>query len=713
MNKLIYGAILSAISLLVFTSCGGNDIPKPVPESIQITSQDNVNCVHLEETLQLHASVYPSDANQEVSWYSSSLNIGSINENGLFTPNKVGNVVVTATSKVNGNIHKDFSLEVLPKREILPESIQITSEDNKNQIIVGESLKFTAKVLPNEAEQSVTWSCSPIQNGNIDTNGNFISSMVGDVIITATSKKNINIHNDFNLKILPVPVIEPENIIISVEGDIKSLYPKQTLNVSASVIPSDASQDVIFSLSNNNGFITQDGLFTTSYPGDISIIVSSRDKPSVFSSYDLLIKELPDDPLFLTKSTELTKLMGMGFNYGNAFENSMSGYPTSDYANSIIKELGCVYPDGSLDTESFIEMRQGQPAYRGAVTESTIKTIYDKGFRTIRLPISWSEHFDADGLTIKDSWFKKIEKVIDYCQKYDDLFLIINLMDCGAHRLATLDPNKKTGSLFYFHNVWTQVAERFKNYDSRLIFESINEPLFNDVWAPNINDQIYKDAVNILETMNQDFVDICRDGISNNDFRFLMVTSYGCMAPHAYNGIFHFPVDSADHKLLLSIHNYNPHSFTHVSGTSKKSLTYDDTTYAADIANSFKEVEEKIVKKLGIGVVLGEWGSSYLQESKQKAYGISKDENVLQRKTYAYRVVSEAIKHNCVPVVWDNSKISQEDDWCESFSYLNRHKASGIYDKMTNLSGVQYDNENLWFFECILDSMFEAYQQFK
>ncbi len=54
-----------------------------------------------------------------------------------------------------------------------------------------------------------------------------------------------------------------------------------------------------------------------------------------------------------------------------------------------------------------------------------------------------------------------------------------------------------------------------------------------------------------------------------------------------------------------------------------------------------------------------------------------------------------------------------KDSWKEEFGFLNRHKASGICDDMKNISNTNYDNETLWFYEDILDAMFNNYLENK
>jgi endoglucanase len=74
--------------------------------------------------------------------------------------------------------------------------------------------------------------------------------------------------------------------------------------------------------------------------------------------------------------------------------------------------------------------------------------------------------------------------------------------------------------------VWGQVAERFKDYDHKLILESINEPRLvgtNVEWWFNTEDERILDAADCLNRLNQAFVETVRATGGNNADRYLMM----------------------------------------------------------------------------------------------------------------------------------------------------------------------------------------------
>ena len=79
------------------------------PDSIQLSTTSDV--LYLNSNLTLAATVYPSNANQSITWTSSNTSIATVS-NGTVTPIAPGNVTITATSSVNNNIKATCNLQV-------------------------------------------------------------------------------------------------------------------------------------------------------------------------------------------------------------------------------------------------------------------------------------------------------------------------------------------------------------------------------------------------------------------------------------------------------------------------------------------------------------------------------------------------------------------------------------------------------------------------
>ncbi len=83
------------------------------PESIKISSADNVKEVEVGKKLQLSAAVTPADAVQTVKWSSSDANIAKVGEDtGIVEGIGQGKVTITATSTVLDTVKATFELDV-------------------------------------------------------------------------------------------------------------------------------------------------------------------------------------------------------------------------------------------------------------------------------------------------------------------------------------------------------------------------------------------------------------------------------------------------------------------------------------------------------------------------------------------------------------------------------------------------------------------------
>lgn len=105
-----------------------------------------------------------------------------------------------------------------------------------------------------------------------------------------------------------------------------------------------------------------------------------------------------------------------------------------------------------------------------------IDAYYARGFRNLRIPITWTEPVGGDLLadpvtgTVNrtNSRLQVIESVVDYALSKPDLYVIIN-----AHHEETLKTESRSAVL---EQLWTDISDIFQGRDHRLLFEILNEP---------------------------------------------------------------------------------------------------------------------------------------------------------------------------------------------------------------------------------------------
>lgn len=295
--------------------------------------------------------------------------------------------------------------------------------------------------------------------------------------------------------------------------------------------------------------------------------------------------------------------------------------------------------DGILDENSTIvdETLWGN----SMATKELFQTLKDDGIDSVRIPITWRDHLDENN-TIDEDWLNRVQEVVDYAYNLD-MFVIINIHHDGGG-----DPNfgawirnastNKESVLDKYVIIWNQIAERFKDYSQKLIFESMNEVGFDDLNQ--------RDAYLLLNEFNQTFVDLIRNSGGNNPNRYLLIAGYWTDIDMTISNYFVMPNDSAN-KCIVSVHYYTPWEFC---------TTNINKTWGSD--SDIKQMEQQVQKLVdrfinsGIPVIVGEYGVGY---------GTDVDSQVLFCETFV-----KLCHDNGIPTfLWDNGQHLNRDtyDW--------------------------------------------------
>lgn len=391
--------------------------------------------------------------------------------------------------------------------------------------------------------------------------------------------------------------------------------------------------------------------------------------------------------------------MGLGWNLGNQLEESnVSGY------RKTVEEC---------------ETNAGNPV----ATQKTFDGLKKTGVNTVRVPVAWSNFLtmeipkedgtvekvtgannmykavDAintpmEGVTpaTEDTYYRistelmdRIETVINYGLN-DGMYIIFNIHWDGGWwgmfgaeewdgtPLAQTDMKKnpiRYQAYKKYTDIWKQLSERFKEYSDHVIFEGANEELsgrLNDDFRdpskaqndqtgklPKDGDKIYQ----MVNEINQTFVDIVRASGGNNAYRQLLIPGTGnesCVIggyegdTYVNDGVmderFHMPNDPAEEltgkkKMSISVHYYDPTVYG-ISATATTPWGYQDTWGTEQDKKDMDNNLSRLVPKFsdqGYGVILGECGCV-------KGYkdGVT---------DYADTIFKLALEKGMCPVWWD------------------------------------------------------------
>jgi len=312
----------------------------------------------------------------------------------------------------------------------------------------------------------------------------------------------------------------------------------------------------------------------------------------------------------------------------------------------------------TMDSTNSSALKMAKPsawetAWGNPVTsEELIDKIIDEGFNVIRIPVSWVDHILPGGeYKIEEKWMNRVQELVDYAYSRG-AYVILN-----THHEGWYDPyyeNEEKASQI-MRGVWTQIAERFKEYDEHLIFEGMNEPRKRNTpleW--NGGD---KEGWEVVNNLNRVFIETVRLTGGTNEYRMLMIPGY---AANCSVGIRHLEVPEGDDRLIVSVHAYEPYNFAlNINGTG----LWKQDTYAID--NLMKSLDELFLSK-GIPVIIGEMGAMH-----KPAEG-----NEASRAEWAEYYISKATEYGVPCVWWDNGAFEGDG---ELFGLINRETLEWKY----------------------------------
>lgn len=284
---------------------------------------------------------------------------------------------------------------------------------------------------------------------------------------------------------------------------------------------------------------------------------------------------------------ELTGHMGNGINLGNTMEAYGHRYP------------------GIHEPPSTYETLWGQPI----TTSEMIMEMKKAGFDSIRIPVAWTNTMDYRNgdYTISPAYLERVAEIVNYALDADMFVIINDHWDGGWWGMfGSASEQTRKDAMDVFTSMWTQVGTYFKDYPHQLIFEVANEELGTRLNETSIaTDSGYlseRETYQVTNRINQKFVDLIRGLGGNNSDRFLLVAGYNTDIERTMDDRFVMPKDTAQNKLLLSVHYYTPWNYC---GTD--SVNNWGTEQEYDIQNELLGKMTKFTDQ-GYGIIFGEYG---------------------------------------------------------------------------------------------------------
>ena len=251
------------------------------------------------------------------------------------------------------------------------------------------------------------------------------------------------------------------------------------------------------------------------------------------------------------------------------------------------------------------------------VTEEDIIAVKKAGFHAVRVPVTYYDHCDNSG-NIDKEWLDRVEEVVNYVLKNDMYCVLTVHHDTGENAWITTNPQKLEKNSKILENLWKQISTRFQNYNYKLVFEGMNEILDSkNQWGGSTTEDY-----NVVNELNQVFVDTVRKCGGNNAKRFLITNVYASSVSESAMAAYKLPKDFVANRIIVDIHDY------------------EKTAERQEVV--FNLINKYFISK-NIPVIIGEYGINTTS-------GTSKSIN-----EYVKNIISRASEKGITCFWWDDS----------------------------------------------------------
>ncbi|MBR6168482.1 Ig domain-containing protein [Candidatus Saccharibacteria bacterium] len=255
-----------------------NDTGKTTTATVTVTTavtsvklSKTSTTINTGKTEKLEAIVSPKAAsNKAVTWKSSNTSVATVTSTGTITAKGVGTATITATTNDGGKSASATVTVVKPTVSVTGIEVSKTSVS----LLIGATEKITATVRPsNVTNKAVTWTSNNTSVATVTGEGTIVAEGVGTATITATT-------NDGGKKATVSVTVSPIRVqSITLSKNSATLEVGETSKISATVLPSNATNKAVTWTSNNTSVatVTSTGTITAKGVGTATITATTND----------------------------------------------------------------------------------------------------------------------------------------------------------------------------------------------------------------------------------------------------------------------------------------------------------------------------------------------------------------------------------------------------------------------------------------------------
>jgi len=298
----------------------------------------------------------------------------------------------------------------------------------------------------------------------------------------------------------------------------------------------------------------------------------------------------------------------------------------------------------------------GEGCWGGTANQNLINSVADAGYNAIRIPVAWNSHANQQTYQIDAAWLARVKQVVDWCYARN-LYVVINSHWDNGWIDTSIDGTVNSTINAKVNSYWTQIANTFVGYDSKLLFACTNEPAVDT-------------AAEMAELMTyyQTFVTAVRNTGGNNSTRWLVLQGPNTNTTLTDQLMNTLPNDPANpDRLAIEVHEYEPFNFTlmtqdeswgvmsyfwgaayHSTAMADRNSTWGEEPY---LAAELDKMKNKFVNA-GIPVIVGEF-TTVKRASSAFTNTTEYNRHVASRTYYHKIVVDYSNARGMKPFFWD------------------------------------------------------------
>jgi endoglucanase len=295
----------------------------------------------------------------------------------------------------------------------------------------------------------------------------------------------------------------------------------------------------------------------------------------------------------------------------------------------------------SGDTSIYSKVAGTAGSYNGSPSDYIVSSTY---LDRVEEVITWALNnnliviLDFHGSTLKDEFIDTFDPVIQ-----------------GVSNPLYTDPTsaKRAADNEKFRAIWSQIAERLKDYSYNVLFEIINEPYF-------------RMSASEMDILNSDIISVIRSTGNNNTDRNIIITGG---SENSYEAPLQISptVIASDDNLIATFHYYWPRAFTASSDEAHNDYDWGNTADKAEIDTDFGAVQFWSQTN-NIPVFLGEFGADNEggYDYDTETYGSFGGPENASRVEYHKYLAEKALELGFAFAAWDAGQKASKTIYLES-----------------------------------------------